>query len=159
IDDLKVNHDDDAEQDVYCRLTGTVRFPQFQTGTPPFDAQGTFDMSDGTPDAPLPKKQRDEVAPITLTFPKGQMPANGWPLVLYFHGSGGVSAAVVDRGVWKPSSEKPDCPSYQAPDSWNGVTGCNVKGRGPAYVLAPHGIGAAGAALPVNPERLPGATD
>ena len=37
--------------------------------------------------------------------------------------------------------------------------GCNTPGQGPAYVLAPHGFAMAGSAMPVNPERLPGASD
>jgi hypothetical protein len=159
IDGLKVDPDDGASHDRYCELIGTVTYPQFQRGKPPFDTQGTFDMSEGTADAPMPKKQRDEVAPITITIPKGVMPASGWPLTVYFHGSGGVSQAVVDRGQWKPLSQSPNCPSYQTPDDWKGVKGCNEKGQGPAYVLAPHGIAMAGSALPVNPERLPGAID
>lgn len=159
IDGLEVDPDDGAAHDRYCELVGTVTYPQFQRGKPPFDTDGTFDMSDGTADAPLPKKQRDEVAPITLSIPKGTMPAGGWPLTVYFHGSGGVSAAVVDRGQWKPMTQSPKCPPYQTPDKWLGVEGCNEKGQGPAYVLAPHGIAMAASALPVNPERLPGATD
>ncbi len=156
---LHVDPDGGATNDRYCGLIGTVTYPQFQTGTPPFDTGGTFEMTDGTPDAPLPKKQRDEVAPIAITIPKGTMPASGWPLTVYFHGSGGVSKALMDRGTWKPLSEHPNCPSYEQPDTWNGVQGCNEKGQGPAWVVAPHGIAMAGSAMPVNPERLPGASD
>ncbi len=159
IDGLKVDPDGGATNDRYCALVGTVTYPQFQIGKPPFDTGGTFEMTDGTPDAPLPKKQRDEVAPVAISIPKGTMPASGWPLTVYFHGSGGVSKAVLDRGQWKPLTQHPTCPSYQSPDKWLGVEGCNEKGQGPAYVLAPHGIAMAGSALPVNPERLPGATD
>jgi hypothetical protein len=39
------------------------------------------------------------------------------------------------------------------------VTGCNTKGEGPAWVLAPFGFAMAGTALPLNPERLPGASE
>jgi hypothetical protein len=159
IDGLKVDPDGGATNDRYCALVGTVTYPQFQTGKPPFDTGGVFEMTDGTADAPLPKKQRDEVAPVVISIPKGTMPAAGWPLTVYFHGSGGVSHAVVDRGTWKPLTQSPHCPSYQTPDKWLGVEGCNEKGQGPAYVLAPHGIAMAASALPVNPERLPGATD
>ena len=84
---------------------------------------------------------RDEVAPIVIALPKGEMPAAGYPLTLYFHGSGGLSTEVVDRG---PVTV---------------VGGTETPGEGPSYVLAPFGIATAGSALPLNPERFPGATE
>ncbi len=153
IDGLHVDPDDGADHDRYCELKGTMKLPQFQKGKPPFDTEGLFEFgADG-----LPKKQRDEVAPLTLTIPKGEMPANGFPLVLFFHGSGGLSTAVVDRGRWTPQ-DPANCPGCTC-DEWMGTMGCNAKGEGPAYVLAPFGFAAAGSALPVNPERLPGANE
>lgn len=151
-------------QDRYCELTGKVTFPQFQKGTPPFDTEGSFDFSDGG----LPAKQRDEDAPFAISLPRGQMPANGFPLVTYFHGSGGLSTALADRGTWVPTNDPTQCAPGNALDGWNGtascnpgdpgcVAGCNTPGQGPAYVLAPFGLAMAGSALPVNPERLPGA--
>ena len=120
----------DGDQSRYCKVLGTISYPQFQEGTPPFDTKGLFQFgSDG-----LPIKQRDEVAPIAISLPKGQMPAGGFPFVLYFHGSGGTSTQIFDAEVGPP-------------------------GQGAAYVLAPHGFALAGSALPLNPERLPGASD
>ena len=46
----------------------------------------------------LPIVQREEDAPVVITVPRQPMPAGGYPLVLYFHGSGGLAAQVVDRG-------------------------------------------------------------
>jgi len=135
IRDLAVDPDDGADHPRFCELHGTLTLPQYQQGTPPFDTQGLFD--DG-PDG-LPVQQRLTDVPIVISLPKGEMPTDGWPLVLYFHGSGGLSTQVVDRG---PKSE-PDGPP--------------AKGLGPAHVLAGHGFAAVGAALPVNPERVPGA--
>ncbi|APR87405.1 hypothetical protein A7982_12754 [Minicystis rosea] len=152
IQGLKVDPDDGATHDRYCELVGKVTYPQFQKGTPPFNTEGSFDFSDGG----LPAKQRDEDAPITITIPKGEMPAAGFPLVMYFHGSGGISSAVVDRGTWAPQPDATQCPGGTQ-DEWDGVLGCNKKGEGPAHVLAPFGFAMAGSALPVNPERLPGA--
>ena len=149
IQDLKVDPDDGAGHDRYCELVGKVTYPQFQKGTPPFDNDGSFDFSDGG----LPAKQRDEDAPITITIPKGQMPAGGFPLVMYFHGSGGISSAVVDRGTWAPQPDATQCPEGTQ-NEWEGVLGCNKKGEGPAHVLAPFGFAMAGSAMPVNPERL-----
>jgi hypothetical protein len=59
--------------------------------------------------------------------------------MVYFHGSGGVASQVVDRGT-------------QARD------GTIAVGEGPAHVVAAHGFAAAGAALPLSPDRLPGAS-
>jgi hypothetical protein len=154
IQDLKVDPDDGASHPRYCELVGKVTYPQFQEGTPPFDTEGLFDFSDGG----LPKKQRDEDAPIVITIPNGQMPAAGFPLVVYFHGSGGMPSAIVDRGQWVPESDPTKCPEGTL-ESYEGVIGCNKKGEGPGHVLAPFGLAMAASAMPVNPERLPGADE
>lgn len=137
IDNLQIDPDDGLAHDRYCELVASVKYPQFQKGTPPFDVQGLFEF-----DAMgVPVKQRDETAPITIVIPKQKMPAGGYPLMMYFHGSGGVSGAVVDRGTWKADTME------------------NTKGEGPGFVLAPYNIASVGSALPVNPERLPGASE
>ena len=153
ISELRVDPDDGATHDRYCELVGKITYPQFQKGVPPFDTEGRFELGDDG----LPKKQRDETVPITITLPKQAMPAGGYPLEVYLHGSGGLSTAVVDRGRWHPESDPTKCPEGTT-DTWLGVKGCNTKGEGPAFVLAPHGIAAAGSALPVNPERVKGAS-
>jgi hypothetical protein len=120
-----------------CELQGTIDLAQFQTGTPPFATSGgTFQLgADG-----LPVKQGDANVPIAISIPTtGPMPAAGYPLVLYFHGSGGVSTEFIDRGP------------ILVPD------GGEVPGQGPAYVLAPFGFAMAGAAMPANPQRVPDA--
>jgi hypothetical protein len=137
IENMKIDPDDGLNHDRYCELVATVKYPQFQKGMPPFDVEGLFEL-----DAMgVPVKQREESAPITIVIPKQMMPAGGYPLMMYFHGSGGVSGAVVDRGTWKADTMD------------------NTKGEGPGFVLAPFNIASVGSALPVNPERLPGATE
>ena len=121
----------------FCRLDGTVTMPQFQTGTQPFDTGGTF-MLDGND---VPQMQGTMTIPVVITLPKLAMPTSGFPLYQWFHGSGGVSSALVDNG---PSLDSSDMP---------------VPGQGPGYVVARHGIAGATSALPLNPERLPGASD
>lgn len=116
----------------FCHVRAAITLPQFQRGAPPFDTDGLFEI--GADGAPV--KQRDEVVNVSLALPKRAMPAGGYPLVLYFHGSGGVSRQVIDGG---------DDP--EPTDRW------------PAGVLAEHGFASAGAALPISPERVPGATD
>jgi hypothetical protein len=122
----------------YCELDGTMTLPQYQTGEPPFNTGGIFDAgSDGLPTI---QGYYDDV-PFVLTFPTGQMPAGGYPLVIYFHGSGGIARAVIDRGT-----------AYQIADGgW-----LYTLGEGPAWVLAPYGFAAAGAALPLSPDRQDG---
>ena len=133
--DLALDPDDGAAHQRFCELHGTIRFPQFQHGTPPYDTDGLFVNGDDG----LPVLQREEDAPVTITLPRTPMPAGGYPLVLYFHGSGGLSTQVVDRGR---TSEPGGTPA---------------KGEGPSHVVAVHALATASSALPLNSERLAGA--
>lgn len=135
IDGLKIDEQGGQNHERYCALSATVSYPQFQEGKPPFDAKGLFVPG---PDG-LPVVQRKEVAPIILTLPKGEMPAGGYPLVTYFHGSGGDSREVMDLGPKKDPK------------------GPYEMGTGVSHVLAPFGFATVGSALPVSPDRLPGA--
>ncbi|MDX2170355.1 MAG: hypothetical protein SF182_25005 [Deltaproteobacteria bacterium] len=124
----------------FCELRGFMHVPQFQRGTPPFDTLGDFEID---PQDGLPKVQRDDVTPVVVTLPRQPMPVGGYPLMVYFHGSAGLAAQVVDRGRTLVAGP-------------NGATN-PVPGEGPAYVVAPYGIAAAASGLPTNPERLAGA--
>ncbi len=132
---LHVDPDDGLLHERFCELHGVVTLPQFQEGTPPFDQDGLFTSGVGG----LPQKLRDEEAPVAITLPRTPMPPGGYPLVVYSHGSGGLSTQVVDRG----RREVPKGP-YE-------------KGKGPGHVLAAYGLAAVGVAQPQNPERLEGA--
>ncbi len=121
----------------FCELKGTIDYPQFQKGTPPYNTDGEFVLDkDG-----VPVQQRMLTAPLVITLPKQPMPPGGYQLVMYFHGSGGLSTQVVDRGTVTTVGGQP------------------TPGQGPAYVLAPFNFAAAGSALPLNPERVPGASE
>jgi len=123
--------------DIYpelCMLRGTVKLPQFQKGAAPYDTDGLFEIG---PDG-KPVEQRMETAPFAITIPRTTMPTAGYPLVLNVHGSGGYSIAMA-RPVG--DDELPGDPI------------------GPAFPYATKGIGMAGVAMPVNPERLPGAEE
>ncbi|HEY1955780.1 MAG TPA: hypothetical protein VGH28_09205 [Polyangiaceae bacterium] len=122
----------------FCEVVGTISYPQFQKGTPPFDEDGLFEMGSDA----LPVKQRDETVPIALSLPRAPMPDGGYPLIVYFHGSGGLSTDLFDDGP------------LQSPTDQVGI-----PGQGPAYVMAPHGFAMAGSALPLNSERVPGASE
>jgi hypothetical protein len=121
----------------FCRLDGTITMPQYQTGMQPFDTMGNFAL-DGSD---VPMMQGSMTIPLSITLPKLAMPAGGFPLYQFFHGSGGLSSDIVDLGPALTSADMP------------------TPGLGPGYVVAMHGLAAAGAALPLNPERLPQATD
>lgn len=137
IDGLALDPDDGADHDRFCELVGTVSFPQYQQGTPPFASEGLFEPGEDG----LPVVQRHEEAPVVLVVPKTEMPPDGYPLVLYFHGSGGVARQVVDRGPTVVPGGEP------------------TPGEGPAFVVAAHGIASAGSAHPLSPDRLPGASE
>lgn len=142
----------------FCHLQGRMTMPQFQRGSPPFSTEGTFALdADGVP-VPQTYAMRPGYAsvPFSITLPRAAMPAEGYPLVLYLHGSGGLSTQAVDRGTWRPQGPQNPCP--QGTDSWLNVPGCNTLGQGPAHLLAHRGFATAASALPVNPERLPGAS-
>jgi len=142
----------------FCELQAKVTYPQFQTGfaSPPYDQGGLFTLDS----AGAPVKQGDLTVPVTITIPKQAMPAGGFPLIEYFHGTGGTSFAIADRGPWRPETNLANCPPEDAKllgmldlDTWNGVTGCNTPGQGPGWVMAAHGVAMAASAMPLNPQR------
>jgi hypothetical protein len=132
-----VGPDNGAGYEGFCALTATIAMPQYQKGEPPFDSEGRFVLDAN--DAPM--KQSVVTIPLAITIPKGMMPVDGWPLYQWIHGSGGVSISLVDRGrVATPGGDA-------------------EPGKGPGYVVAQHGIAAVTSAMPVNPERVPNASD
>jgi hypothetical protein len=142
----------------FCELQGQVTYPQFQLGyaSPPYDNSGLFVLDSSG----MPQKQGDLTVPVTITLPKQPMPAGGYPLIVYFHGTGGVSNAIADRGTWRPETNTASCPVGQPLDTWPpppamGVTGCNTPGQGPGWVMAARGFAMAASALPLNPQRWP----
>ena len=121
----------------FCDIAGTVTYPQFQVGTQPFDRAGRFALdATGTPIV-----QGAMTVPLHITLPAAPMPAAGWPLWQFFHGSGGASFDIVDDG-----------PALTSED-------ITTPGEGPGYVVAARGIATAASALPLNPERLPNASN
>jgi len=132
IDGLTVEADSGAPD--LCILRGSIDYPQFQKGVPSFQTEGRFEMgADG-----LPVEQRTETAPVVIVLPKVEMPAAGYPLVLNIHGSGGWSIAMV-----RPVAD-------------DGLPGEPI---GPAFPYAFRGFAVAGSAMPLNPERKPGAQE
>jgi hypothetical protein len=135
IADVQVDPIDGAAHRGYCELVASVTFPQFQIGTQPFATDGRFQLDA----AGVPVAQGELTVPLVLVIPAGTMPAGGWPLWQFFHGSGGLSSDLVDDGRSAMPGATPEV------------------GEGPGAVVARRGIAAASSALPVNAERLPGA--
>ncbi|MBK8939296.1 MAG: hypothetical protein IPM79_17135 [Polyangiaceae bacterium] len=132
IDDLSFDADELYPE--LCVLRGTVTLPQFQSGEPPFNEDGLISFGEDG----LPIEVGTEVAPVAIAIPRTPMPDTGYPLVLNVHGSGGFSIAMV-----RPVGD-------------DGVPGDPI---GPAFPYATKRIASAGFAMPLNPERLPGAEE
>jgi hypothetical protein len=137
ISNLRLDPVDGGAHTGYCELLADVTFPQFQKGVAPYSSEGGFVLDgDG-----VPLKQGELTAALAITIPDGEMPAAGWPLYQFFHGSGGLSSGLVDLGKTLAVGSEP------------------VVGEGPGFVVARHGIAAAASALPLNPERYANASD
>jgi len=74
-----------AHHDNHTLYKGVYVAPNFQAGDPPYDSGGAF-VFDGQGN---PKVQWDEEITFMVSVPDGTMPADGWPLVMYSHGTGG----------------------------------------------------------------------
>lgn len=75
------------DHDGLCSVfTGTYDAPNFQVGDPPyFNSGGALKLDDHG----LPVPTRTESLRFALSVPNGDMPAEGWPLIIYAHGTGG----------------------------------------------------------------------
>jgi hypothetical protein len=79
----------------FDELHAVVSLPIFQAGTAPYSTP-----PDGHIDQAAPKVVRRENVCLSLTVPKGAtMPANGWPVVIYAHGTGGSFRSHVNEGI------------------------------------------------------------
>jgi dienelactone hydrolase len=82
----------------YDEYDGVYDGPIYQQGSPPYllPAQGgtiAFDAQG------RPQLVRTESIRFALTVPQGPMPAGGWPVVLYAHGTGGDRRSFIDDGT------------------------------------------------------------
>jgi pimeloyl-ACP methyl ester carboxylesterase len=73
------------DSESYRLVHGAYFSPIFQTGELPYSASGgELIVEDGVPQVTGQYEAR-----YAITVPTGEMPAGGWPLVLYAHGTGG----------------------------------------------------------------------
>jgi hypothetical protein len=117
----------------FTALKGVWSPPQFQKGIPPFVLGGGEQITDAQG---LPVPQWWDRAQFQLSVPKGKMPAKGFPLYFWVHGTGGDAARVIDLGRY-PAPNVPSPP-----------------GTGIASNVAPIGWATACAAGPLSPTRI-----
>lgn len=86
----------DPDFDEYHAL---VTLPIFQKGTAPY--VNPTDGGDFVYAAGVPQKQRDEDVCLAVTVPTTAMPPNGYPVVVYAHGTGGSFRSHINEGVAK----------------------------------------------------------
>ncbi len=89
----------DGVSSTFHEVQGIVALPNFQEGTAPFKEAGDGGaINVGGDGLPAPVGYQDVV--FSLTLPKDtEMPEDGWPLVLYAHGTGGNYRSFVANGV------------------------------------------------------------
>ncbi len=79
----------------YERYQGEIRIPIWQHGVEPYTAEGGGFVFDETG---WPELYRMATVEFTLTIPKdAAMPADGWPVVIYSHGTGGDRATFANE--------------------------------------------------------------
>ena len=106
------------DYDSYCVLEGRTELPIYQVGERPYnDIGGGHVVFEGGE----PVVQWTEEVRFSLSIPKTEMPADGFPLLFYSTGQGGRYTQVVDRGT---SAERSTA----------------ENGRGPAFYFADVGI-------------------
>jgi hypothetical protein len=89
-------------EEKYYKVNGEIAVPVFQKGTPPYVEQGgsiDFDQNG------QPVIQGSQDVEFSLTIPKGTVPDQGWPLVIYAHGTGGGADSFINNGVAEKLSE------------------------------------------------------
>jgi len=118
----------------YRWLRGRYTVPVVQGGVRNYEEQGEGRIVwDG--DAAVVQSTQD--VRLALTIPHGPMPAGGWPLTMYLHGSGGNWRQGMNRG---PRAEEPGAPGP-------------VEGSGPAEFLAQRGVATLGFDFPLHGDR------
>lgn len=117
----------------YQWVSGVYTVPQVQEGDRPGLGRIQWDTNGE------PKKMGSQQLKLALTIPKTPMPPGGFPLMIYFHGSGGEWRESLDRGP------RPQIKEYRNMDP--------PLGSGPAEYLARRGIAALGFDFPLHGNR------
>jgi len=75
----------EAPHPLFHEVHALIRVPVFQEGLRPYETEGGSIAMDGT----KPKAVGVEEVCMSITIPRETMPVDGWPVVLYGHGTGG----------------------------------------------------------------------
>lgn len=87
-----------APDPAFDELQGTIEIPYFQAGARPYRETGSGAIVTDASGRTMP--QGIERVCVTITVPRGsEAPADGWPAVLYAHGTGGSFRSVVSEGL------------------------------------------------------------
>ncbi|HEY4177581.1 MAG TPA: hypothetical protein VGM90_12130 [Kofleriaceae bacterium] len=81
----------------YQTFTGNYMAPNFQSGDVPYKVAGSGKISVG-PDGAAVIGHMESLR-FALTVPAGAVPANGWPICIYAHGTGGDWKSFIGEGV------------------------------------------------------------
>jgi hypothetical protein len=98
--DLKYDGEDVAGVDQ--KYEGTYVGPNFQQGTPPYQQTGGAIVFDANG---KPKVDHMETLRVAMTIPEGQIPAAGWPVVIYAHGTGGDYMSFIGDGSGREAAK------------------------------------------------------
>jgi pimeloyl-ACP methyl ester carboxylesterase len=82
----------------FDEIQALVTLPIYQKGTAPYLNPPDGDLVYATG---VPQKQRDEDVCMAISVPKTPMPGNGYPVVVYAHGTGGSFRSHINEGVAK----------------------------------------------------------
>ena len=117
----------------YTWLSGLYTVPQVQAGDRPGLGRIQYTA------AGEPLRVGGQQMRLAITIPKTPMPPGGFPLMIYFHGSGGEWREAIDRGPL------PQNKAYRDADA--------PLGSGPAEYLAKRGIAVLGFDFPLHGGR------
>ena len=112
---------EDNEFDDYCAYSGQWEVPGLQEGLIPYLAMKDGGVIEFEADGE-PVVQYTRMSPFVITVPKRAMPEQGYPLLFYIHGTGGLSTQAYQRGPVDAQGNRP-------------------PGRGPSEVAAERGWG------------------
>lgn len=81
----------------YTIFTGTYTAPNFQTGDVPYSSSGG-EIQVGSDGAAIVQRPAEPMR-FALMVPSGAVPANGFPICVYAHGTGGDYRSFIDDGT------------------------------------------------------------
>lgn len=96
----------------YSVLRGVVAMPRYQDGSPPYLVFGGEQILD---DSGAPVAQGSSDVEFELSVPHGRMPAAGFPLYFYLHGTGGEAHQLSTRG-FRLAPDQPGQPGTMLAD-------------------------------------------